>query len=92
MRVVDMPLTTRARNILHTLNCETAEDVRVVGWYRFLISPNCGRETMKEIGEAIGGWPDTRDALGRAGPAWLFPPRAKRPFPPHVNWLPRVRP
>jgi hypothetical protein len=64
-----IPMTTRARNALR--DCLTTEDVERLGWIHFMREPNCGRQTVIEIGEMINGWPRSLLCSPYRAPKWV---------------------
>lgn len=53
-------VTVRALNVMRLVGCRNADDARAVGRNGFLGITGCGKTTMHDIGDAIGGWEDHR--------------------------------
>ena len=51
-----LELSARSLNILRDAGCKTIADIRALGPSGLLRLPNCGKKSIAEIEEAIGGW------------------------------------
>lgn len=56
-------LNVRARTVLQQAGVASREDILAIGYEHFRRQKNCGAKSLKEIGLAIGGWPELRPAL-----------------------------
>ena len=71
MSSLNITLSTRARTVLRIEGCKTTEDVENLGWRPLMRAPNCGRQTLIEIGRAIGGWPRGLLMTPYRAPQWM---------------------
>lgn len=86
MKLKEIILSGRARNVLMAHNCRTVADVRRIGWSGFARMDGVGKKTIIEIATAIGGWSeeDTMKTkidhrIGTRHACWEQVNKAKKP-------------
>ncbi len=73
-------LPSRACYVVHFEGCRTVADVHRLGRAYFEQVQNCGPITLRQIGEAIGGWGKAKETdQAPARPRWPKITRGPRP-------------
>lgn len=54
----DQGLSARAATAVAAAGCQSLDDIRNLGWHSFEGRDNCGRGTLQQLSNLVGGWPD----------------------------------
>jgi hypothetical protein len=63
----DQGLSARAAAAVAAAGCQSVDEIRDLGWRFFEGQDNCGRRTLQELSNLVGGWPDAPGTYG----AWV---------------------
>jgi hypothetical protein len=48
----------RAATTVAAIGCKSLDEIRDLGWHYFHNRHNCGIQTLQELSDLVGGWPD----------------------------------
>jgi hypothetical protein len=54
----DQGLSARPAAAVAAAGCQSLDEIRDLGWHFFKGRGNCGRGSLQELSNLVGGWPD----------------------------------